>query len=47
MLYAVGAMHCHNTVHMLMGMMVALEEAPEIIPVALQQQRQYSSARVK
>ncbi|KAI8641193.1 Cupredoxin [Parasitella parasitica] len=28
----VWAVHCHNTVHMLMGMMVALEEAPELIP---------------
>ncbi|ORY98888.1 Cupredoxin [Syncephalastrum racemosum] len=25
------AMHCHNTPHMLMGMMLALEEAPELI----------------
>ncbi|KAG2200537.1 hypothetical protein INT47_012323 [Mucor saturninus] len=27
----VWAVHCHNTPHMLMGMMVALEEAPELI----------------
>ncbi|KAI9244970.1 Cupredoxin [Phascolomyces articulosus] len=27
----IWAMHCHNAPHMLMGMMVALEEAPELI----------------
>ncbi|KAG2229063.1 hypothetical protein INT48_000560 [Thamnidium elegans] len=27
----IWAVHCHNTPHMLMGMMVALEEAPELI----------------
>ncbi|KAI7902131.1 Cupredoxin [Cokeromyces recurvatus] len=28
----VWAVHCHNTAHMMMGMMVVLEEAPELIP---------------
>ncbi|KAF7728186.1 hypothetical protein EC973_006580 [Apophysomyces ossiformis] len=27
----IWAMHCHNTPHMLMGMMIALEESPELI----------------
>ncbi|KAI8341229.1 Cupredoxin [Chlamydoabsidia padenii] len=26
------AMHCHNTPHMFMGMMIILEESPELIP---------------
>jgi FtsP/CotA-like multicopper oxidase with cupredoxin domain len=26
------AMHCHNTPHMFMGMMIVLEESPELIP---------------
>ncbi|KAI9480340.1 MAG: Cupredoxin [Benjaminiella poitrasii] len=28
----IWAVHCHNTAHMMMGMMIALEEAPELIP---------------
>ncbi|KAL0082060.1 multicopper oxidase [Phycomyces blakesleeanus] len=27
----IWALHCHNTAHMFMGMMVAIEEAPELI----------------